>query len=93
MTDGLAVNQNISASGMLLALSARLKEGEAVTVDFSVPPDGQARSVHGIVVRVEENRDDPDGVWPFRIGVEFSEVDAELVPLLERAAAHLHEMK
>ncbi|MGD8858734.1 MAG: PilZ domain-containing protein [Myxococcales bacterium] len=92
--DGMAVNHNISAGGMLVALSTKLSEGERVRVHFRMPPDSQARhAVEGKVVRIEGNPEDPDGMWPYRIAVAFDDVDPELVPFLEAAAQHLAEME
>lgn len=83
---GAAVNHNISAGGMLIALSAQLQEGEPINVTFRMPPDLQQEVVvPGRIARVEHNRADPDGMWPYRIAVAFDEVDPELVPHLEAA--------
>lgn len=92
--DGMAVNHDISAGGMLMALSAKLRDGEAVTVRFRVPPDSpDEHEVQGKVIRIEDNADDPDGMWPYRMAVAFDDVDDALIPYLEQAAQHLSEME
>ncbi len=89
----MAVNHNIGAGGMLIAVSSELKLGQEATVTFRVPPDGvEERRMRGRVVRLEKNRADPDGVWPYRVAVAFEEIAEDLVPLLEKAAIHMHEM-
>jgi hypothetical protein len=84
--DGIAVNRDISAGGMLIALSARLELGAAVEVRFSVPTanDGE-RVLRGKVVRIEDNTEDPDGMWPYRMAVAFDDTDPDLIPVLENA--------
>ncbi len=88
--DGMAVNHNVSASGMLIALSARLEVGAEVQLRFTLPAaHGGERMLRGSVVRIEQNAEDPDGMWPYRMAVAFEDPDPELVPLLEQAAGQL----
>jgi hypothetical protein len=88
--DGMAVNHNVSASGMLIALSARLKVGARVDLRFSVPASAEPeRMLQGKVVRIEDNAEDPDGLWPYRMAVAFDDPDPELIPALERALGAL----
>jgi hypothetical protein len=88
----MAVNHNIGAGGMLLALSAELAVGEETTVTFRLPPDGkEERSLRGTILRIEKNPEDPDGVWPFRIAIGFDEVAEDLVPLLEKAVMTMQD--
>jgi len=85
--DGMAVNRNVSASGMLVALSARLEVGAVVEVRFAVPTASTAeRTLRGKVVRVEPNQEDPDGMFPQRMALAFDDPDPDLVPVLEHAA-------
>lgn len=84
--EGMAVNHNVSAGGMLIALSAKLEEGAEIQVSFRMPPNlDRPFVVPGKITRVEKNRADPDGVWPYRVAVAFDEVDPELVPHLQQA--------
>ena len=83
---GMAINQNVSAGGMLIALSAKLAPDEPITVTFRMPPDLQQEyAVPGRILRIETNRRDPDGLWPYRVAVVFDDVSPELVPYLEQA--------
>ena len=91
--DGMAVNHDIGAGGMLMALSAKLQEGAAVEIRFHVPPTSDTEHhLHGKVVRIEENTEDPEGMFPYRIAVAFDDVDPELIPYLEQAASRLSEI-
>jgi c-di-GMP-binding flagellar brake protein YcgR len=89
----MAVNHNIGAGGMLIALSAELKAGSEVKVTFRLPPDGkEERHISGRIVRIEKNDADPDGVWPFRMAVAFDQIASDLVPLLEKAVHRISEI-
>lgn len=91
--DGLAFNQNVSAGGMLIAVSARLEVDAEVIVRFQVPPEsGQEHVVEGRITRIERNTEDPDGIWPYRVAVAFESVDEALVPYFERAVEHLNAL-
>jgi hypothetical protein len=90
--DGMAFNQNISAGGMLVAVSARLEVDADVVVRFQVPPDQHEHVVQGRILRIERNADDPEGIWPYRVAVAFESVDEALIPFLERAAEHLNSL-
>lgn len=79
----IAVSHNVSKSGMLMATAERLEEGAPVKARFQVPPNDEEHELHGHVVRFEQNEHDPDGLWPYRVAVAFSEVHPELEPLLE----------
>ena len=82
----MAINHNVGAGGMLLALSAELAEGKPVKVTFRLPPDGaQEQTIQGTILRLEKNPEDPDGVWPYRVAIGFDEISESLVPLLEKA--------
>lgn len=83
----IAINRDIGAGGMLVALCADVKVGEVVSVTFRLPTGGEERSLSGKVVRLEPNTEDPDGEWPFKAGVAFDEVAADLIPHLEDAVS------
>jgi hypothetical protein len=88
--DGMAVNHDISAGGMLIGLSARLEVGAAVQVRFSVPASSAGEHLlRGKVVRIEDNAEDPDGMWPYRMAVAFDDADRDLIPVLEQAMTQL----
>jgi hypothetical protein len=89
----MAVNHNIGAGGMLIALSAELKPGTEVSVTFRLPPDGkEERRLTGQIVRIEKNEADPDGVWPYRMAVAFDQIATDLIPLLEKAVTTIKEI-
>jgi hypothetical protein len=93
LTDAMAVNHNIGAGGMLIAVSAELKAGSEVQVTFRLPPDGkEERRFTGRITRVEKNEADPDGHWPYRMAVAFDKVAPDLVPLLEKAVNRISEI-
>lgn len=85
----MAVNHNISAGGMLVVVSARMELGAEVKLTFRVPPAGGEHTLHGKVTRVEPNREDPEGLWPYRMAVAFDDIDPDLIPALEAAVVEL----
>lgn len=92
LEDGLAVSHNVSGRGMLLVTASKLELGEIVTVVIQIPPEGtEEQRVTGRVVRVEDNRDDPNGMWPHRVALEFEglqpEVEKVLLSLVEAGLA------
>lgn len=77
----ITVSRDVSTRGILLSAAEELKPGSKVVVTFRVLPDEKnERRVEGRVVRVEPNKEDPDGLWPVRLAVEFD----EQLPELER---------
>jgi hypothetical protein len=85
----MAMTHNIGAGGMLMVLGTELRVGEAVRVTFRLPPGDSERVLQGTVARLEPNAEDPEGAWPMRAAVVFENVEPELIPLLEAAAAKL----
>ncbi len=93
LSGAMAVNHNIGAGGMLIALTAELNVDQRVVVTFRVPPQGEREQrIEGRITRVEKNPEDPEGTWPFRIAVVFDNVATDLVPLLERAVSRISEL-
>jgi hypothetical protein len=83
LAEGMAVSHNVSGQGILMVTASVLDVGSPVTITFAMPPDGAAeRTAHGRVVRVEPNREDPDGLWRHRLAVEFDEPVPELEAVL-----------
>lgn len=88
LEEGMAVSHNVSGRGMLLVTATTLEIGSSVSIVVQFPTEGTPdKKVTGRVVRVEPNEDDPDGIWPHRVAVEFDEPVAEL----EKALAQLAE--
>ncbi|MBI4702438.1 MAG: PilZ domain-containing protein [Deltaproteobacteria bacterium] len=88
LQDGLAVSQNISKSGLLMATAAKLEVGATVTVTFQLTRrDPVQRRIEGRIVRIQANAEDPEGLWPSFVAVAFDEAAPEIEPLLEELAA------
>jgi hypothetical protein len=85
-TPKVAMNHNIGAGGMLMALASELTIGEPLVVTFRLPPGDVEHSLRGHILRIEPNSEDPEGGWPHRVAVAFDEFSPELLPLLEAAA-------
>lgn len=84
----LAVAKDASQSGIAISSPVGVVKGARVTLTFRVPPDsGPERTISGTVARHEHNPDDPNGMWPFRIGIEFDEPIPELEHLLSQGGA------
>lgn len=81
----LAINHNVGGGGMLVASAAALRVGQRVKVTFSLPGNGEERIAKASIVRIEPNTEDPEGAWPNRIALEFSEPDGELEQLVQAA--------
>lgn len=68
----LAVSDDVSEGGVRLVSPAKAEVG--VTVELALHlPHGARHTVTGRVVRIEANADDPDGHFPHRIAVAFTE--------------------
>jgi hypothetical protein len=84
----IAVSHDVSARGILLSAATDLEPGAEVSITFRVlPDDPEDRTVRGRVVRVEPNADDPDGLWPLRVAVEFDQPEPDLERQLADAEA------
>jgi len=74
VTEGMAVSHDTSQTGILINVALPLPVGTAVTLAFRVPPDHPVEhKVKGRVLRLTPNTDDPYGLWPLRMAVEFDE--------------------
>ena len=83
-----AVSRNISQTGILMATARKLDVGEAVRLVFRVTLDDETEhQLAGRIVRSESNSDDPNGLWPFWVAVEFDQPAPELEPLIQEASA------
>ena len=80
----LAVSRNISKTGLLMATATELEIGAPVSLKFRMDPLGPSEhAVNGAIVRFEPNPEDPDGLWPYMVAVEFAEPDSMLEAILE----------
>ncbi len=88
----LAVSRNISRVGLLMATATKLELGAPVTLKFRMAPVGPTEHVvPGTIVRFQSNDEDPDGLWPFMVAVEFDEPDPLLEGILEEVGAEVDE--
>lgn len=83
----LAVSRNISWSGALMIAGASLELGEKVHLTLQMPGSADERRLDGEIVRVEENEEDPDGLWRYRIAVRFEQPVPDLEPAFEQLEA------
>ena len=75
----LAVGHDMSQGGALLVTSSKLAPGDRVQLFVRVPPNAEAeREIGATVLRVEPNAEDPNGIWPFQIALEFDEPQTDL---------------
>lgn len=76
---GVAVGHDASALGLSMVAASRLEVGSLVHLTFQLPPGSDnLQTVTGHVVRVEQNVEDPEGMWPHRIALQFDDPDPEL---------------
>jgi hypothetical protein len=83
-----AVSRDASPGGILLSGATSLQIGSRVTVTFRIRADDTTEhNVAGTVVRMAPNvDDDPRGVWPHRMAIEFNEPLPEIELPLKRAS-------
>lgn len=88
--ESMGISHNTSVSGILIAAATTLATGTPVTVSFK-PTQGstQERKVTGRVLRVMDNTEDPFGIWPHRIAIEFDEVQPDLARVLEASGQRI----
>lgn len=82
LKEGIAVTHNASQGGMLMVTASKLDPGSEVHITLRKPDSQEVHELAGRVVRVEENSDDPHGLWPHRMAVEFDKPVPELEWLL-----------
>ncbi len=86
VSTGFAVSQDVSKTGVLIAVADELEVGATLTLTFESPGKEAAHApISGRIVRVEANSEDPYGLWPHRVAVEFDEPVPELAESLEEA--------
>jgi PilZ domain len=78
LREGLAITRDASSGGVLMLTASTLEPGATLEIVLKMPDDPVPRRVTGRVVRVEPNADDPHGLWPHRMAVEFDEDIPEL---------------
>jgi hypothetical protein len=83
---GFAVSRNLSTGGTLMATASELNVGAPVVLFFRIGADSEERRAEGSIVRVGKNEEDPYGMWPYLVGVQFRAEMPDLDPLLEKHA-------
>lgn len=84
---GFAVSHDASDNGLLLVCSDTPPVGSNVKVTLRIPPGGNVEvSVLATVVRVTNNDEDPDGLWPKKMAVRFDEPIEKLEAYLSQLA-------
>lgn len=79
----LAIGHDMSEIGALLVTAEALSVGDRVRVYVSIPPDSiDEICIDARVVRCEPNPQDPQGLWPVAVAVEFTRPVRELERLL-----------
>lgn len=88
--EAVAVSRNVSEKGILMASARNLEVGKPITVTFRLSAaEGGERTVVGRIVRCEPNSEDPDGLWPYRVAVEFEEKIEDLETTLQKLSDKL----
>lgn len=82
---GLAVTHNVSETGALLVTGQTLEVGQIIRI-IAAPPDSPEITVEARVVRFAPNAEDPEGLWPYSVAVEFDPPNPELEAALRRLA-------
>ncbi|MBK9000848.1 MAG: PilZ domain-containing protein [Myxococcales bacterium] len=87
LREGIAVTHDASSRGVLMLTASTLDPGASVEVALKLPDEPVPRRVTGRVVRIEQNEEDPHGLWPHRMAIEFDEVVPELEWVVGASAA------
>lgn len=80
----IAVSQDASEKGVLVATPTEVTEGAPVTITLRMPGSNRIeKTVQGVIVRVKQNPHDPDGPLGYHVAIEFDEEIPELKRALE----------
>lgn len=81
----MAVTKNVSERGTLLCSADRFAVGAPVTIELHLKAGKEPpRKIPGTIVRLMENEEDPGGLWPYKIAVEFDDPDQVVIERVER---------
>ena len=81
----VAIAKNISDRGMLLASYKKLVVGAPVKLALHVrPEDTVPREISGTIVRLVPNDEDPEGMWRYKMAVEFDDPDPTVLERVDR---------
>lgn len=86
-----AIGHDMSRRGAALVCRQSVDVASKVVLHFQLPPgEGDVRKVEAVVRRSGPNAEDPRGLWPIELGVEFDAevpgLEEELQGLLSRLA-------
>jgi hypothetical protein len=80
----IGVTKNVSLQGVLLCSAEKFVVGAPVTVELHLEPEkAEPRRVQGTIVRLTRNDDDPEGLWPYKMAVEFDDPDPTVLQRVE----------
>ena len=91
LKEGIAVTHDASERGLLMVTASRLDPGSPVTVVLKDPEGTETHRLSGRVVRVEANDDDPQGLWPHRMAVEFDQPEPKLQWMIANLVSQAEE--
>ncbi len=69
---GLAVTHNANERGVLLVTAQTLEIGTEIVISVPTSEDGDELHLEGRVVRFSKNNEDPQGLWPHAVAIEFT---------------------
>jgi hypothetical protein len=89
----LAVGHDISQGGALLVTSGQPAPGDRVQLFVRIPPNAEDElEICATVLRVEPNSEDPNGIWPFQIALEFDRPQPDLEATMREHSRMLEGM-
>lgn len=81
-----SICRDVSRRGILVSARQPIEEGMAVTVRFrTAPTDKDEHAVDATVVRCEQNPSELVLAFPWRLAIQFVNLDEALGEILERA--------
>jgi hypothetical protein len=76
----MGVTKNVSQRGVLLCSADKFVVGAPVTIELHLEPGkAEPRRLAGTIVRLTPNDEDPGGLWPYKMAVEFDDPDPIVV--------------
>jgi hypothetical protein len=89
-----AMIQDLSVTGALLVVAARLAPGDVVSLKLFVTgdPNAQSRATHARIVRVEPLEAESRGLWSHRVAVQFDRPLTDFEPDIQALAAKQRQL-
>lgn len=82
----VGICRDASTKGLLVSCTASLEIGDVVTARFRVSVDSPEHNLAGRVVRRDENADELQLAFPFRLAVEFDHAQSDLEERIRRSS-------